>query len=156
MHKPMLGWAPSAVLWGVFQQNELDTVLTGSGHTDIADDVLTLGRMNLERWSKLDGKVAFTKDKAERAIVVGQALLKALGERGDADSEDVRKAKDEWERSFTLLTNAYAEVESAVTYVRRHHGDATDYAPSIFSTRKAGRKPAQATPDTTTPAPRVS
>jgi len=143
LRRLMLDWAPTLVLWKVMQQAELDAITAGAGHTDTADDLVTLGRLNVDRWRQLDGKVGYDKAKAERAIVVGQSLLKLLGERGDVDSAEVRKAKDDWERAFTLLLKAYDEVRAAVSYVRRAEGDADLYAPSLYKTRKAGRRAAR-------------
>lgn len=144
--KVLLDWAPTMVLWKVMQQSELDAITAGAGHTDTANDLVTLGRLNLERWRQVDGKVAYTKAQAERAIVVGQTLLKMLGERGEVDSAASRKAKDDWERAFTLLLRAYDEVRAAVGYVRRHEGDSDLFAPSLYKTRKAGRKPSKVEP----------
>ena len=145
LRKRMLVWAPTAVLWKVFTQAELDAILGGSGHSDIADDTSVLGRMSLERWASLEAKVGYTHADAERAVVAGQQLFKALGGKDAADeSAPVRAAKEQWQRAFVALSDAWAEVVSAVRYVRRHDGDADEIAPSLFSTRKAGRKASKA------------
>ena len=81
LRKRMLLWAPTAVLWKVFTQAELDAILGGSGHSDIADDTSVLGRMSLERWASLEGKVGYTHADAERAVVAGQELFKAWAGR---------------------------------------------------------------------------
>ena len=68
-----------------------------------------------------------------------------MGGKDAADeSASVRAAKDQWQRAFVALSDAWAEVVSAVRYVRRHDGDADEIAPSQFSTRKAGRKASKA------------
>lgn len=138
--KMLLSWAQTAVLWNVFKQSEVDAIRGGQGHTDIATDLITLGRLSLARWTQLEGKVGYTKEQAERAVIVGQELLKSLGEKNDLKAASVRQALDDLNRSFTLLKIAYRHVQDAVTYVRREYGDAEQIAPSLFRARRTSKK----------------
>lgn len=137
----LLTWAPTLANWGIYRPEQLAAIRGGVGHTDLAADVVALGRLSLERWGDIESKVPYGRRQAERAVVVGQELLQKLGayqkqgrRRRDRDKLDL------WQRSFTRLGQVYFEVRWSVQYVRRHHGDAEQIAPNMFRLRGGGRR----------------
>lgn len=98
----------------------------------IAEDLIELSSMLEKAWARVETHVPLTRTQLERALKVGEKLLHALEEgfETERDSVDLRN------RAFTLLRLRYEEMRRVVTYVRWHHGDANEIAPSLFTLRK--------------------
>lgn len=55
-------------------------------------------------------------------------------------TEDHKTVNDLQRRAFTLFFRTYNEVRAAVVYVRRNHGDAKEFAPSLLGGARRSRK----------------
>lgn len=144
-------WALPLIGWKIFTQAQLDAWKDGAGHADLGSDLVSCGEAYLARWKQIAGKADVTEADCRRAVALGREILEAVGGKSNPDA--VAKAALERRRAFTLLLEAWDELQRAVVFVRWHAGDADTLAPSLFT---AGRRaPAPRTVPPATPAPTV-
>jgi len=130
-------WTPVLVKWGVFTQEQLDAWEAGSGHLDMGMDLVAVGEAWLARWADVAGRVPMLKPQVEQATELGRSLLAALGAK--VENRALAAARDQYQRAFSLLVDAWDELRRGVVYLRWHDGDADELAPSLFALRPAAR-----------------
>ncbi|MGE5785589.1 MAG: hypothetical protein ACM3ZE_13410 [Myxococcales bacterium] len=82
--------------------------------------------------------VAFAAD-LERAEALGDEMLQAIGESKQVTVQAANAALVR-HRAFSLVVRTYEEVRWAVRYLRRHEGDSSRIAPSLYHRPKPKRK----------------
>ncbi len=118
---------------------------------DTSADLTTLGAKFAANWNRYEGKTPVTMEQVQRAQVLGTQINRMLGLRdvgalkdGVLDSAALRQ------RAWTLLVNAYAEVQRAVQFVRFHDRDADTIARTLFQhaspRRASGNEPPATAP----------
>ena len=107
-------------------------IRAGKGHLDLAQDLLALATLYNANWSQMQGSPV-TAEMVQRSGTLGFELLQGLGARtvGEAEQEPEIGWAERRARAFRLLVRAYGELRHATAYVRRHEGDAAQYAPSL-------------------------
>jgi hypothetical protein len=134
--------------------------LKGStGYLDLAFDLSILAAVMRGGWSEISDKTAVTLAELDRAEVLGERLLVAIGKRSQSPVDAAATSLNR-QRAFTLMVNAYDQVRRAVTYLEWDVGDQDILAPSLYAGRAARRKGApsaeQPAPTAATPAPGVT
>ncbi len=127
----------------------VEKVRSGSGHVDMAGDLIALGSLLGGAWGAIHDKTAITLEEVQRAGALGALLLVALSE--DAQAAAASDSGEDRARAFTLLFRAYDECRRAVAYLRYHEGDVDQITPSLFTREGRAKKPAgsdAATPPT--------
>ena len=140
-------WGPVFVQFKVLAPELLATWREGSGHVDVANDLAESSRTFLARWDDFGPRTLLSRAQVERGLVVGEALLGALGRR-DREVE-IREARNALQRAFTLLVRAYDELRRGVSYFEWHTGLLDELAPSLQALRNVqapAKKPEPAAP----------
>jgi hypothetical protein len=133
----MLGAAEVLALAGFVSNERVAAIRSGKGHVDTADDLQSLGRLYHELWDRVHDKAPVTLEMADRAITLSAELTKVLGGRDIKEDplEEPKHPRHLRAQAFTLFARAYDECKSAVSYLRRHHGDADGIVPSLYPPR---------------------
>lgn len=145
----LLSTAELGVKFGLFDDDQVADIRSGTGHVDAINDVLALVRLFRAHWPELEGKVPVTREDVERAGALGVETLAALGERkvGAETTRPVGEYERARVRLLHLIVRTHGQLQRAVTYVRWNEGDADTILPSIFQGRPRRRR------NTETPAP---
>lgn len=107
------------------------------GHDDLALDLLQLSAMLQQAWEDIEHQVPVTLEQLHRASTLGDEITLALARKdmvAQAEAVELRN------RAFTLLHHHYEEVRRGIQYLRYWHGDADELCPSIFTSRRRGKK----------------
>lgn len=105
------------------------------GHRNIASDLLTLTGLLRDCWPDIANKTATREDELDRAEILGDQLISAIGTR-EQQTEMATSAALQRQRAYTLFVRAYDEIRRAVSYLRWHAGDVNRIAPSLYAKRK--------------------
>ena len=134
LREDMLVGAESLVHFGFFDAARVAEIRKGSGHVDIASDLVALAAMYDEKWGEVGSKTAVTREVVDRAAAVGAELIVALGARLQPNGEPLLAgaAATRRARAFTLFMNAYNECRRVVSFLRWNEGDAEQIAPSPY------------------------
>lgn len=127
---------------GLIQQERLSRLTGRKGHRNLASDLLTLSELLRDSWSTIANSTAITLAELDRAEVLGDEMINALGRRTEVTA-DAAEAALQRRRAYSLLIRAYDEVRNAVLYLRRHDGDADQIAPSLHEKRTLRRRKAR-------------
>jgi hypothetical protein len=119
-----------------------------TGHRILLTDLQILHAVYRETLPALQGKTTVTFEELDEVVLLIDTLAHALGLREHTEVEQA-EATVIRAKAFALLVALWDEVRAAVLYVRRHHGDADDYAPSAYSNRTAAKRPAEEAPSET-------
>jgi hypothetical protein len=111
---------------------------TGPGYKNVAFDTVGLVQLFRERWAEIDNRTAVEKSELDHAQNLAARLLIAVGLRDEAPALVSAAAKLR-QQAFTLLNGAYDEARRAVLFLRWHHGDADQIAPSLWARRSRRR-----------------
>jgi hypothetical protein len=106
-------------------------------------------------WPVIANKNPITEADLDRAEIVGDEMIRAIGIREQASELSIQAA-DQRRRAYSLFVRAYDEIRRIVTYLRWHQGDADRIAPSLYGKRKASHKKAQKGDDATNAAALVA
>ena len=124
---------------------------SGLSHVEEAQMVLTIVVLLRNNWDQVQSSCPYSlqslielESKVERFL---EELSARNGRIKDPTHAEMKK------RMLTLLITYWDNIRKAVQYVRFNEGDAEQWAPSLFSTRKSGRRQQQnkATTESTTP-----
>ena len=119
----------------------LAALRSGSGHQDLAADLLGYAGVYREHWDVLSAdKKHFRPADADDAVKIAEEMIALLGARLGPEA---RLAADHLARAWTLLLDTYEEVASTGQWLVRHEANAEHAFPSLFSlvrTRRS-RKP---------------
>lgn len=154
LRKVLLADAQAALVRGILAEGALDEVPTGGGRLDVAQGLLAVGVVMRSAWPRLKGRTGTTDEDLDQAARLGVSLLAELGRdenptasRGDRAREITRL------RACTLLVNAWDECRRAVTWLRWHEDDVSDFTPALAGShgpraKKPEAQPAPANPVT--------
>jgi hypothetical protein len=122
----------------------LAALRSGTGHHDLAADLLGYAGIYREHWDVLSAdKKHFQATDADDAVKLAEEMIASLGARL---SPEARLAADHLLRAWTLLLDTYEEVASTGRWLLRHDPRATQAFPSLFSlvrTRRSRAKTSQ-------------
>jgi hypothetical protein len=126
--------------FGVFDAQRVATIRSGTGHVDMANDLVELAEVYRERWSTAQAMAPVSREMVDRAAVLGLELHARLGARRGSEGNRKFAAHSQSTRirAFTLLVRMYAQCRRAVAYLRWTQGDAESIAPSHFIKRRRG------------------
>lgn len=117
---------------GLVDGTRLAEIKSGSGHLDLATDLVALGALFDVSWPQIEGKTFVPYADVEQASRLGTALMVALGAKGHPASRVSSEAVDRKHRAFTLLFQVYDEARRALGYLRWHEDDVDLIAPSLY------------------------
>jgi len=137
LREDLLRSAELVAHFGVVSAERVAAIRSGHGHFDTAGDLIALGRLFVELWDRVHGKVFVTRAMVERATVLGGLLNKALAHReieGSplAPNTDRRHLQAQ---AFTVFARAYNETRRGVSYLRWNEGDAHLLVPTLYPHR---------------------
>lgn len=140
---------------GLLDGNKLKELRGPNGYKNLATDLGMLASMLRDGWPQFQGRSAIEGSELERAVKIGQRLLRIVGLREQGPAT-VAQATDIRSRAFTLLARTYDNARRAATYLRWTAGDVDRIAPSLYAGRGNGRrKSAEPATPAPTPAPVV-
>lgn len=126
---------------GLVDGERLAEIKRGSGHLDLASDLVALSALFDVSWNQIEGKTFVQSADVERASTLGTTLLVAIGAKNHSENRASPEVLDRKHRAFTLLFRAYDEARRALSYLRWHEGDVELIAPSLYQkTRRRVRK----------------
>lgn len=143
LREDLLVAADGLVHFGFFDGPRVAEIRKGTGHVDIASDLVALAAMFDEKWSEVASRTAVTRENVDRAAALGAELIVALGARFQPSGEalPIAAAATRRARAFTLFMNAYDACRRVVAFLRWNEGDADLIAPSPYI--KSGRRKEQ-------------
>ena len=121
---------------GMIDGERLAEIKRGSGHLDLASDLVALGALFDVSWGQVEDNTFVQRAQVEEASRIGTMLLVALGTKNHPASRESPEAVDRKHRAFTLLVRAYDGARRALTYLRWHDGDVDLVAPSLYKRPK--------------------
>jgi hypothetical protein len=124
---------------GLLNPAPLNDLKGPAGYRNTATDVLGLALLLRNHLDKIAAKTCVTLAELDRAEVVGQQLLDAVGVREQSPAK-VEQATVERQQAYTLFVNAYDQVRRAIGFLRWNDNDADDIAPSLYGGRTTSRK----------------
>ena len=135
---------------GLVDAGRIADIRSGTGHLDVANDLLSLASILKPSWSKIASKTAIELCEVERAELLSTELIIALGARLQPNGEapTVTQAADRRTRAFTLFLNAYDACRRVASYLRWNEDDVDQLVPSIFLKARS-RRVAEAKPEGT-------
>lgn len=141
---------------GLVDADRVAEIRSGTGHIDMANDLVALAALYLEAWDSVKDKTAVELAEVNRAAELGPELLVALSVKDGPltppkgiDSAEIRV------RAFTQFSKAYDECRRAVGYLRWHQKDADAIAPTFYLNqrkRAAAAAPEEEAPPVASPA----
>lgn len=137
---------------GFIDGEKLKSLKGANGYRNLAFDLFTLAAMLRDNWDRIAGKTAVQTEELDSAETLADRLLTAVGLREQApvvaaESSDIRQ------RAFSLFLTAYDDARRAVSYLRWHHGDLDDIAPSLYAGRGNSNTKRKPEPQSPTPSP---
>jgi hypothetical protein len=145
VREQLLADATALSLRGFIDGNRLKELRGANGYKNLATDLQGLAGILQESWAAVQGRSGVEMADLERAMKLGQRLLRVVGlrEQGPATAA---VATDIRQRAFTVLTRAWDQVRRAVMFLRWNIGDADQIAPSLYAGRGNRRKTPVETP----------
>ena len=139
LRQDLLATAELLAHFGDVSAKRVAAIRSGTGHIAIASGLERLAALFTEVWDRVASRVPITWEMIERAPVLAVELHTLLGAKTFRPITKVTDAQSMRQRAFTLLVHAYAECQSAVAFLRRNHGDAALFTPSMFL-KERGRR----------------
>ncbi|HEU4411391.1 MAG TPA: hypothetical protein VFS43_39435 [Polyangiaceae bacterium] len=148
LRERLLASAEVLVTFGLLDGGAVAIIRRGTGHLDTAQDLLSLGVLFRRAGPALVAKTPLTPADVERATVLGELLLEALGQyrEGTDGAGEPSEARARVGQAFELLRRAYEECRHVVTILRWYEGDADDIVPPLAHSRRRARRPPVAEP----------
>jgi hypothetical protein len=139
MRELLLTDATALAKRGLLSSAKLAELKGTNGHRNSASDLLTLANMFRANWQAIAPKTAVTEAELDRAEILGDQIITALGykEQAPAILADVAVERTQ---AYTLFMRAYDQLRKAVNYLRWDEGDADAIAPSLYAGRSNGRR----------------
>ena len=96
-------------------------------------------------WAHIQRQTALTLADLDRADLVGEQLVNAVGTRrqGSVVTAEVTPIR---QRLFTLFADAWDQVRRAISYLRWNEDDVDDIAPSLYAGRARRKTDVPANP----------
>jgi len=140
----LLAEANALELRGLLDGKKLREIVGGQGRRNLGSDLTLLYKAMDDSWPALEGKARVTRQELETAARIGQFIVRLVGTREEG-TQTVAAAADTRSRIYTLFVQAYDDARRAIHFLRWKERDADDIAPSLHSTRSAGRTKAPST-----------
>lgn len=131
--------ASAAIARGLIPKDALDDLKGVNGYKNTALDLQILVGALQENWTKVKGRCGTTEEELAYADKLVIHLLRTVGTR-EIGPEGVAQTTDARLRAYTLLVSAYDDARRALSYLRRHTGDADRIAPTLFGPRNSKKK----------------
>jgi hypothetical protein len=123
------------------------------GYRNVAFDLLALARIFRDHWTAVQGKCALQLDEIKRAELLGNRILRAVGQREQAPTTVVEAAEMR-QRAYTLFIGAYEHAQRAIRFLRWEQEDWETIVPSIYNASRSRRRDTdEATAPAITPQP---
>jgi hypothetical protein len=139
LRQDLLATAELLAHFGDVSAKRVAAIRSGTGHLGIARGLEQLAILFSEVWDRVASRVPISFAMVQRAPVLAVELHSLLGAKTFRPITKVSDAQSMRQRAFTLLVRAYAECQSAVAYLRRNHGDAVLFTPSMFLKQRGRR-----------------
>lgn len=133
---------------GSINPDALREVKRTTGHRILLTDLQILHAVYREKLPELRGKTTVTPEELDEVMLLIDTLAHALGLREHSEVEQA-EATIIRAKAFALLVSIYDNIRAGILYVRRHHGDGDDIAPSAYSNRSGAKRPAEEAPSDT-------
>lgn len=134
VRRDLLTQANALAARGLVDAKRAEAIEDGRGNVDLAQDLVAIRQLFLDRWGDVEKKTPVTRQELDRAADLGTRLMRALGARerpvvaeGELDPAELRI------RAFVLLAKHYDQIRRALTYIRWDEDDVNEIAPSIFA-----------------------
>jgi hypothetical protein len=124
---------------GLLNGDRLIEFKTAVGYKNLAFDLMGLAALLRGSWDQIVGKSALQLAELDRAELLGEQLVTAIGTREQAPAVASEVAQQR-QRVFTLFLRSYDQVRRAVSYLRWNEDDVDDICPSLYAGRVARRK----------------
>jgi hypothetical protein len=129
----------------LFDTRKLAALKGANGYKNVAHDLQALSAEFEAIWPKIEGKCPTTLDDLTAATQMSTRVTRVVGLREQSPAV-LAVLTEERMRAFTLMLKVYDEARSAVSYLRRHVGDADSIAPSLYTGKSTRRKANEAEP----------
>lgn len=148
-HELLLNDAVSLAGHGHLDKSRVELGRPAQGYKMRVTSVLVLVKLFREAWPRLTGKTLLTRERLDTIEAKADDMRRRLNLReGGNDTPDEESLTA---RALSKLVETYEETRRIVTFVRWHHGDADEIAPSLWARR--GRSKKAITEDVTRPTP---
>jgi len=139
LRRKMLKAVDALVEWKHVAASEFKDILRGKGQVDTARDLLSLARLFRRDATKLAGLHPVDEASIAEAERVGTELLRLLKPAGTKRTAAVKSLVDNRmvDRMYTLLHNAYAQVEQAAGVIWKR--EAAKQVPSLRTRAKRSK-----------------
>jgi len=141
---------------GLISGEKLPDMKSVIGYKLLATDLIALSSLLRRSWDKISTKTAVTMNELDRAEILSDQLMSAVGTREQAPAV-VAEVIQQRQRMLTLLVKSYDQARRAITFLRWNEDDLETIAPSLYAGRTGHKKAdpgtaAPPTPPTTAPA----
>lgn len=117
--------------------------LQGSvGYRNVAVDVLSLVTLIRREWAKVASKTGVTEAELNRAEVIGEKLIRAIGLREQGPTT-IAAAALKRQQAYTLFVNAYNQIRRAIHYLRWDVGIRTTLLRPYSAEKQLERSPSK-------------
>jgi hypothetical protein len=124
--------------------SQLAALRAGSGHQDLAADLLGYANIYREHWDVLSAdKKHFRAADADDAVKIAEEMIAHLGSKL---SPEARQAADLLARAWTLLIDSYEEIAITGRWLLRHDPRAEQAFPSLFTLSRSRRSRTKSKP----------
>ena len=138
LRQHLLTWADPLVHAKKFDQAAIDQIKEGSGHKDIASDVVALVALYRAKWSEVSGICGVTEADIDRGAVLGPALFATVSRRENKITPSMSDGSLKVRRFWTLADRSYDQCQRAIAFFEWGVSDLTTIAPSLR--RNAGTR----------------
>lgn len=141
---------------GIFDEARIAKLRSGPGYKSLAFDVAGLVQVLRERWTDIAGRTGVQATELDHAAQLAQRLVTAVGVR-EQQPVATGAAALLRQQAFTVLVEAYDEVQRGLSFLRWHEQDMETIAPSLWAgrgarpTAEAPVTPGAVSPTATTP-----
>jgi hypothetical protein len=145
----LLAAADAHVMFGQMNGAAVAKIREGAGHLDRAKDLIALGGLFRAAWPVIATQTQATREKVERASVLGTILIAQLGGKTLGTGGAGVNWADQRNRAFRLFMNDYDAIRRAVEYLRYYEKDAADFLPLLHrrSTKSSQSSGSESTED---------
>lgn len=107
----------------------------------VGEDLEAFSILVHENWSRLEGHTLLTLEAMDEAYRLGARIIDACAAR-DLAPATIANATLMRDKAYTLVLRTYNEARTAMQYLRRAEDDVEKIVPSLYTTRRAGKRAA--------------
>ena len=139
---------------GLISGERLPDMKSAVGYKLLATDLVALSSLLRRSWDTISTKTAVTMSELDRAEILSDQLLSAVGAREQAPAV-IADVSQQRQRVFTLFVNSYDQARRAISFLRWNEDDLETIAPSLYAGRSTHKKsePGTVVPPATTTVP---